>query len=35
MDKAGLACRGVIHVEDGTPRLAYEAVLGPGAKEGK
>ena len=32
MDKAG---RGVIHVEDGTPRLAYEAVLRPGTIEEK
>lgn len=29
MAKAGLACRGVIYVEDGSPRLAYEAVLDP------
>ncbi len=27
MEKAGLACRGVIYVEDGAERLAYEAVL--------
>ena len=27
MAKAGLALRGVIHVEDGSERLAYEKVL--------
>lgn len=27
MEKSGLAYRGVIHVEDGTERLAYEIVL--------
>ena len=27
MAKSGLLCRGVIHVEDGTERLAYELIL--------